>query len=304
MVKIGKDAVRDKFFIKDIENITGIKAHTIRIWEQRYSIITPKRTDTQIRYYDEEDLRFILNVSILNSNGYKISRIAKMSKEDVQRKCQAITEVNSKYDQQIQSLVAAMLAFDEKEFNKILAINILKLGLEETMIHIVFSFMEQVGILWLAGTIHPAHEHFISSLIRQRLFVSIDNLNGNVKENSKKFLLFVPTGESHDLGLLFANYLLRSRGHHVIYLGSSLPFEDLYKIFTLHKPDYIFSTITSLNSNVSIQGFINNMAKHWPETTILLTGAQVVKRKNLRLYPNIQIIDNPDNFLNFLKKLQ
>src|SRR5688572_21364702 len=143
-MKQGKDAVRNKLFIKDIENISGIKAHTIRIWEQRYNIIKPKRTDTGIRYYDEEDLRFILNISILNNNGYKISKIAKMGMDAILQKCSEFSENKSKYDGQIQQLISSMLSFDEKEFNKILSINILKTGLEQTMLHIVFPFMEQV----------------------------------------------------------------------------------------------------------------------------------------------------------------
>lgn len=300
----GKKEFRNKLFIKDIENISGIKAHTIRIWEQRYNIFEPHRTDTGIRYYDEQQLRLILNIAMLNNNGFKISRIAEMSLDEIHKKCQELSESKSLYDVQIQSLVSAMMMFDEKEFNKILSINILKIGLEDTMTQIVFPFMDQIGLLWLSGSIHPAHEHFISNLIRQRLFVAIDNLNNNFSSDSKKFLVFVPTGESHDMSILFANYILRSRGHHVIYLGSQTPFEDLYDIFDMRKPDFIFSIITSISSNVSVQSFINILGKQWKDTQILLSGNQVSNKKDLKLPGNFKILNSPPDLLLFLDELK
>jgi len=227
-----------------------------------------------------------------------------MSLDEIREKCQQLSENKSRYDGQIQALVSTMMMFDEKEFNKILSINVLKLGLEDTMIQIVFPFMEQIGLLWLSGSIHPAHEHFISNLIRQRLFVAIDNLSVRINNDSKKFLVFVPTGESHDLSILFANYVLRSRGHEVIYLGSQTPFEDLYKIFDVRKPDFIFSIITSLNSNVSIQTFIQQLAKNWSDTQILLSGSQILNKKDLKLADNIKIISSPEEFIHFLSDIR
>lgn len=303
-MKKGKSEFRNKLFIKDLENITGIKAHTIRIWEQRYKLIEPHRTDTGIRYYDEDQLRLILNVSILNNNGFKISKIAEMSLEEIYDKCQQLSESVSKYDGQIQSLISTMMTFDEKEFNKILSINILKMGIEETMIQVVFPFMDQIGLLWLSGSIHPAHEHFISNLIRQRLHVAIDNLNYSVTSESRKFLVFVPTGENHDISIMFANYVLRSRGHEVIYLGTQTPFEDLYTIFDMRKPDFIFSIITALNSNVSIQTFINNLGKHWKDTEILISGNQIINRKDLKIPENVNVLNSPMALFDFLDQLK
>ncbi len=303
-MKKGKSEFRNKLFIKDLENITGIKAHTIRIWEQRYKLIEPHRTDTGIRYYDEDQLRLILNVSILNNNGFKISKIAEMSLEEIYDKCQQLSESVSKYDGQIQSLISTMMTFDEREFNKILSINILKMGIEETMIQVVFPFMDQIGLLWLSGSIHPAHEHFISNLIRQRLHVAIDNLNYSVTSESRKFLVFVPTGENHDISIMFANYVLRSRGHEVIYLGTQTPFEDLYTIFDMRKPDFIFSIITALNSNVSIQTFINSLGKHWKDTEILLSGNQIINRKDLKIPENVNVLNSPMALFDFLDQLK
>jgi MerR family transcriptional regulator, light-induced transcriptional regulator len=299
----GKDAVRDKYFIKDLESITGIKAHTLRIWEQRYKIIVPKRTETNIRYYDDDDLRFILNISVLNKQGYKISKIAEMPRQELLNLCQKLAAKDQDKNQLIQELVMAMIAFDEKEFNKIIAVYILKHGLEQTIIKLIFPFLEQCGVLWIVGTIQPAHEHFISNLIRQKLFVSIDNLTGIESKNMHKFLLFVPLGEEHDIGILFANYLLRSKGHKVIYLGSSLPFEELYSIFKVHKPDFIFSTVTSINSNVKIQYFVDTLSAGFPQSQILLSGSQILGKTDLKIPSNVKLIRNPKEFIDFLEKL-
>jgi len=298
----GKQHFRDKYFIKDIENITGIKSYTLRIWEQRYGILTPKRTETNIRYYEEDDLKYMLNVSILNNNGVKISKIARMTRDEVQRQTLQVNETNSKYDAQIQALVSTMMSFDEREFNKILSINILKLGMEETMTKIIFPFMEHIGLLWLGGSIHPAHEHFITNLIRQRLYVAIDQLSVNFQTPSKKYLLFVPSGEPHDLSLLFANYLLRARAQQVIYLGTSTPLEDLSSIFKLHMPDFIFCSLTASNASMPTQVFIHALSKSWPNTKIILTGYQVLKRKDIILPPNVMSVANPDEFVDFVEK--
>ncbi len=263
-------------------------------------MLVPKRTDTNIRYYEEDDLKYMMNIAILNANGYKISRIAKMSREEVQRRTLVISENNSSYQQQIQALASAMLDFDEREFNKILSINILKLGMEETTTHIIFPFLAHVGILWLSGSIHIAHEHFISSLIKQRMFVAIDQLNVPVSPVCKKFLLFLPNGENHELSLLFASFILRSRGHKVIYLGTSTPIDDLNKIFKIHNPDVIFCAITNSNQMMPVQVYMNTLSRSFPNTDVLLTGNQVIKRRDLKIPSNVRVIGSPDDFLVYL----
>ena len=294
---------RDKYFIKDVENITGIKAFTIRIWEQRYGMLVPKRTDTNIRYYEEDDLKYMMNVAMLNVNGYKISKIAEMSREEVQRRTLSISEGNSTYQNQIQALTSAMLDFNEKEFNKILSINILKLGIEETTGIIIFPLLQHVGILWLSGSVNVAHERFITHIIKQRLYSAIDQVSTPLAANAKKFVLFLPNGENHELSLLFASYMLKSRGHQVFYIGSSTPIEDLNQLCKVHKPDVLFCAVTNANNNMPIQVYVNTLSRNWPNTTICLTGSQIVKRRDLKVGANCKIIANPNDFLDFLAKL-
>jgi DNA-binding transcriptional MerR regulator len=293
---IQTEETKDIYSIKDIENITGVKAHTLRIWEQRYNFLTTKRTPTNIRYFDDADLRKLLNITLLNANGYKISRIASMSDNEIKDKCHAITLHNHAENKEIQSLVDAMMAFDEFEFNKCISNSILKKGIVKTMVDLVFPFLEKCGVLWIVGEIQPAHEHFASNLIRQKLHVGIDNVGGNYLPHAKKFLLFVPTGESHDIGLLFANFMLRAKGHKVIYLGTSLPFEDLSTIFSFHKPDFIFSIITALNSKIKIQHFVDTLSEKFPNTQLLLSGNQIISKKDLIVPSNVKILYNPFDF--------
>ena len=189
--KKSKKDYRDKYFIKDIENITGIKAYTLRIWEQRYGMLVPKRTETNIRYYEEDDLKYMMNIAILNANGIKISRIAQMDRDEVQSKTVSVSENNSGHQSQISTLTTAMFDFDEKEFNKTLSINILQSGMEQTTTQIIFPFLQHVGVLWLGGSIHIAHEHFITNLIKQRMFVAIDQVNIVPNSDAKKYLLFL-----------------------------------------------------------------------------------------------------------------
>lgn len=302
--RTSKKDFKGKYFIKDIENLTGIKAYTLRIWEQRYNLLEPKRTDTNIRYYEEDDLRYLINISILNSNGYKISRIAGMTKEEVQAKTLEVSESHNKYENQIQALSKAMLAFDEREFNKILSISILKIGMEETVESVIFPFMHHVGILWLSGSIHVAHEHFITNLVRQRLFVAIDQLGASLSGRRQKFLLFVPNGENHDLGLLFASYLLRAQGFHVIYLGMSTPFEDLSQIFALHKPDYVFCAVTNSQQVVPVEVLVKTLGRLFHGAHVLLTGNEVLRKKDLSVPSNCSIIGSITHFREWLDALE
>ncbi|MDG1747732.1 MAG: MerR family transcriptional regulator [Bacteroidia bacterium] len=299
-VRKSKKDFRDKYFIKDVENITGIKAFTIRVWEQRYGMLVPKRTDTNIRYYEEEDLKYMMNVGLLNHHGYKISKIAEMTREEVQRRTLHISENNSSYQNQVQSLTNAMIAFDEKEFNKILSINILKLGMMETMTEIIFPFLQHVGILWLSGSTNVAHEHFITHLVKQRLYVSIDQITTPIMLDAKKFILFLPNGENHELSLLFASYILKTRGHEVIYVGSSTPVDDLNHLCKVHKPDVLFCAITNANSNMPIQVYVNTLHRNWADIPICLTGNQIVRRRDLKVPENCHIISTPQTFIDFL----
>lgn len=281
------------FSIKDIEAVSGIKSHTLRIWEQRYGIIAPKRTDTNIRYYDDDDLKFIINISILNKQGMKISEIAKLSRDQINEAILKLTnhpDTNSQ-NSQVKSLVSAMLSYDEYEFHKILTTSIIQQGIEHTMMNVVFPFLVEVGILWQVGSVHPANEHFATNIIKQKLYVAIDGNVGRFAENRKRFLLFLPEQEQHSIGLLFANYVLRSRGHDVLYLGQEVPLADLQDAFKNVKLDYILTQLTSSHLTIDKERFVSELTAHWPKAEVLLAGIQFNQDANFpartRLIPNM-----------------
>ena len=273
------------YSIKDLEQLSGIKAHTLRIWEQRYDILSPDRTDTNIRTYDDNDLKLVLNIALLKDHGYKISEISKMLPDELSKEVLLISDKQLNYPDQIHALTISMLDLDEERFEKIVSTNSLQFGFENMMINIIYPFLSRIGTLWITGSIGPAQEHFISNLIRQKLIVAIDGQLPSLRPGSKKYLLYLPEGEMHEISLLFANYIIRSRQNKVIYLGQSLPFSELGFAHGMHKPDYIFTVITSVPGQNEIQRYVYKLAKEFPDSKILMTGYQVVG----------QDIDCPDN---------
>ncbi|MFD1142343.1 MerR family transcriptional regulator [Larkinella insperata] len=284
------------YSIRDLEQLSGIKAHTLRIWEQRYNIISPKRTDTNIRTYDDLDLKLVLNISLLKDHGFKISEISKMSLGEMAQEVITLSDRKLTYPDQIHALTIAMIDLDEDRFEKIISTNILQFGFENTMINIIYPFLSRIGTLWVTGSIGPAQEHFMTSLIRQKLIVAIDGQLNKQRPTAKKFMLFLPEGELHEIGLLFANYVIRARHHKVIYLGQSLPLKELEFAYEAHKPDYIFTSITSSPSNHEVQPFVDDLAKKFPDAQLLLTGYQVVGQ-DIQLPENGLIINTTDDLI-------
>ena len=262
------------YSIKDLEQLSGIKAHTLRIWEQRYDLLSPKRTDTNIRYYDDQDLKLILNVALLNDNGFKISKIASMSLEEIREEVIKLSDKSLTHDDQIHTLTICMIELDEERFEKILTTNIIKLGFEQTMLNIIYPFMTKIGVLWQTGAINPAQEHFISNLVRQKLIVAIDGQVGNT--TGKKFLLFLPEGELHEISILFANYLIKAKGHKVIYLGQSTPQADLESVYNIHRPDFLLTVITNSPSSENVSAYVHSLSEKFPACQILVSGIQVI----------------------------
>lgn len=219
-----------KYSIKDLEHLSGIKAHTLRMWEQRYGVIEPHRTDTNIRYYLDEDLKRLLNISILVKNGVRISKVSKMSPKEMYEKVLELSSYKGDYDSQINSLKVAMLDFDQELFEKVLNTAIFQMGAEEAFKNIIGTFICEMGVLWQTNAINVAHEHFISNLIRQKLFSAIDQLMVSSGSKEEIFVLYLPDQEMHELSLLYIYYYLRKNGRKVVYLGQSVPHHYLYSL--------------------------------------------------------------------------
>jgi MerR family transcriptional regulator, light-induced transcriptional regulator len=288
-----------RYSIKNLEDLSGIKAHTLRAWEKRYGLIKPKRTKTNIRYYDDEDLKYILNVSLLSRHGYKISDIAKMSHEEVNEAIHGFSDDTGGHHNYINMLKIALIDLDEGRFEKVFSSCILQFGLEYTVINILYPFLEKVGLMWQTNCITPCHEHFISGLIRQKIIVAIDGQSHYVAPDAPTYLLFLPENEEHEIGLLMASYVLKSRGNKVIYLGSSAPFEDLKSIYQTAQPDYMFTMAISQPIGTKLHDWVYNLKKNFSDCEILASGTQIIREsEKLNKYSTI-VRDIPE----FLQRL-
>ncbi len=288
-----------KYSIKELERLSGIKAHTIRIWEKRYNIIEPERTDTNIRFYSDEDLKKIINVSVLNSHGIKISKIVGLSPEELNVQVDKLSEVKNKAEIPIDQLVVAMLDLDEEHFEEILAKYVKKYGFEKTVTGIVYPFLEKIGVLWLTGSVTPAHEHFITNLIRQKLISTIAALPLPPK-NSHRAILFLPEGETHELGLLFHHYLVRHSGFRTYYLGQSLPHEELKKIYETHRPQIIITSLTATPSHDKLEAYLKLLSNDFSRSTILASG-WLLRNTAFKIPKNIRVFDKASELPDLLK---
>lgn len=290
------------FSIRDIENLTGIKSHTLRVWEQRYGIPKPKRTPTNIRYYDNDDLKLLLNVSLLNRQGHKISKITSLTKGEIEELVRSYSLNSEDSSVQIDCLMSATLNLDETAFERVLSSHLMKKGLEKTLLELFFPFLNRLGTLWVTGQVNPAFEHFLSNLIRQKVIVAIDSQAIARSKDAKTFVLYLPEDEMHELGLLFANYVIRSRGHHTIYLGQNLPCPELQAVLDKAHSDFIFTVLTNVAPGGDLQDYIDSMSALFPEKTILLTGKQVSDSKDsgIRLPSNVKLIYDMHELIRFM----
>lgn len=218
------------YSMSQIETLTGVKSATLRVWERRYSFLKPMRTETNIRYYSDAEIRKILNISILINNGYRVSKIDKMSEDEVHSLVLKLNSMSSaKFDDDLNRLVLAMIEFDEISFSIIFQRHITRNGLMSTILNLIYPFLHHVGVLWSTNKTIPAHEHFMSNLIRRKIIAATDMV-GESKENAPVIIIFLPENEDHEIGLLLANYIARDLGFKVLYLGQNVPIENIIEV--------------------------------------------------------------------------
>lgn len=271
--------LRANFSIKDLEKLSGIKAHTLRIWEKRYALFEPDRTDTNIRFYSNEDLKRILNISILNKNGIKISKIARMNDSEIMSKVSEINMVRTENEDLIDNLLIGMIDMNESFFEKIFSTSILRIGFENTIHKVIFPFFQRIGVMWSTGGINPAQEHFVSNMVRQKLIVAIDGLKNPDEENNGTILLFLPDNELHEMSLLLYNYALKSRRFKTVYLGQSVPLDTIEKVAEIVKPDFILSVATIPFPKNYLDKFLITLGNISGVKTIFLSGKAILNYK-------------------------
>jgi MerR family transcriptional regulator, light-induced transcriptional regulator len=259
------------FTIKDLENLSGIKAHTIRIWEQRYNFLRPQRTNTNIRYYSNDELKMVLNIALLNKYGFKISHIGRMQPQEIKEKILSLVDTKAIQERIVNELVQEMVDLNMEKFECIISDYIAAKGIERTVIQIIFPFLEKIGILWQTGHINPAQEHLVTNIIRQKLIVGIETTTSPMQLD-KTFLLFLPEGEHHELGLLFMYYILKSRGAKTIYLGANVPLKDVEQVVNLKKPDFTFLHLTGTASSFNFDKFLASIQQRLGCVTTVISG--------------------------------
>ena len=277
--------VKSDFSIKNLENISGIKAHTIRIWEKRYNLLSPERTDTNIRKYSLESLRKLLNITLLYKNGFKISKIANLEPKNIPLLVREIALGNNSENISINALKLAMVNFDVIMFDTKYKILVENNSFEFVFFRIFVPLLTELGILWQTGAICPTHEHFVTSLIKQKIHVQTEVIQTrrHLSESNPKFVIFLPDNEIHELSVLFLNYLILSKGFRTIFLGQSIPISSLKTLLiqncTLHFVTYItikpskgdlLKFANSFNENL-LKGSKNKLSIFGPQTKTILS---------------------------------
>ena len=289
------------YTIKDLEKISGIKAHTIRIWEQRYQFLQPQRTETNIRTYSSDELKTILNVSLLNKYGFKISHIDKMSAEQMEEKILSLNQIDAQKERVVNALIKEMVSLNMANFERQMDTYIGQNGIEKTILDIIFPFMERVGILWVTNHINPAQEHLATNVIRQKIILGIEKLPP-VLQYSKRIVLFMPEGEYHEIGLLYVHYLLKQRGFYVDYLGANVPMVDLRYLSEFHKVDYLYCHLTSPAKNFKIHKFFDQLAEVSKHIPIVISG-QLAQAHKGAIAGNIQLKKTLQETISFLESI-
>ena len=285
------------YTMAQIVALTGIKGHTLRKWETRYNFLEPERTDTNIRYYSDSQLKKLLNISVLMRNGLRISKIDKMTDEEI-HSSMANSLIDSKEEDEITSLVVSMLEMDEIKVDRIIKSQIIKNGLLSTTTNIIYPFLNQVGILWGINKVIPAQEHYISSLIKQKIFATIDLLPLPQKD-APSIIMFLPENEHHEIGLLLAYYIAKELGWRVYYLGQNVPTNNIKQLIQEINPRAMLTMFITPKKN-TIESQVEDILKQG-DIPLLVSGNQTlfenIKNRNL-----IQLL-SPEDLITHLNRL-
>ncbi|WP_430973974.1 MerR family transcriptional regulator [Sunxiuqinia rutila] len=277
------------YTIKDLETLSGIKAHTIRIWEKRYGLLDPQRSTTNIRYYSDNELRKLLNVSMLVKHGYKISKVSVFEEEQIQEEVLKLNEKSLSSKGVIDQLIVHMVNFDHQKFEEVLEQEIAALGFEDTFMTIVFPLFEKIGIYWQIGSIFPAQEHFVSNITRHLLVRACSKYTNY--DATASVLFYLREGEMHELSLLFYQYLALKAGYRTVYLGQNVPLDDLLKLEGLQKIDRVFTALINGMESEELEAYVQRMSQVFKRKKVFLTGAQVAQIKG-KLPSNFKVISD------------
>ena len=290
------------YSIKELERLSGIKAPTLRIWEKRYNLLEPERTETNIRIYNDDNLIKLLNVATLLDHDWKISKVSKLTPVELRSTVKKIMQ-NNRFSESdmVNALFLAALSFDEGEVERLLAHNFLHRGVKKTVLTIIYPLMVKIGIAWRVKEVVPAQEHFVSNIIRRKLLTAIDGLPQN-EDHNETFILFLPENEWHEIGLLLAHYVLRYYGYRTLYLGSSVPYENVKLVAQRQKADYLLLMFTRPTPDQEVVDYLKQLSEDFPKKQIFVSGAQAIQIETKRLPYNVSVLDNPNMLMQLFGK--
>lgn len=296
------------FSIRDVQNLTGIKAHTLRIWEQRHSILRPRRKHSNHRLYDSEDLKQILRVAFLYNHGYKISRIASLSEDDISRLALDLRPDKENYEIFINQLTEATIDLATDRFEASLDNLVLQTGFEKAVMEVVFPLLRRIGHLWLAGNVMPAQEHFSSAIIIRKMLTAIDRLDRPTPSGKRRVVLYTPYGELHEIPLLFMQYMLRKNGIPYLYLGSNVKTEELHTICAHYETEHpdrpitqvYFHLITNL-IRCDLSDYLHHLSKLFPQKEIIFSGSRNGTYFSRGIPGNVQLLKGAEALVAFSK---
>jgi len=287
------------YSIKDMENLSGVKAHTLRIWEKRYDIIKPKRTETNIRYYTDEDLRHLLNVCLLYKNGLKISKIANLSSDEIKDKINEISGIALDFEDQLDALLLFILELDSFNFGNVLSQHINQIGLERTMEEVIYPLMDKISLAWLSGSFQGVHESFVTQIIKSKIQKEIESLDEKADFNPK-YLIFLSEVEKQELSLLYMHYLLKKNKCKIINLGNDIMMIDVIAAIQTIQPKFVFSIFNEELDKSSFQNYVNQICKNLVAGKFILTGYQPATQ-NIQWPENTVILKTLKETIDFIQ---
>lgn len=288
------------YSVAQVEALTGIKAHTLRIWERRYDFLTPERTPTNIRFYSDEQLKKLLNFGILVKNGYRVSKLGKLTDEEIYLEVtKVLSEPSSEMDDELKGLTLSMLEMNEEEFDNIFERQVIRKGFLRTITEVIYPFLQYVGVLWTTNKAMVAQEHYISNLVRQKLISAIERLSVPSKD-SPSIVFFLLEGEEHEIGLLLASFMAKSMGWKIYYLGQGVPLVNIKRVIEIAEPRLIMSMFITPKTN-KINSFIDNVLEG-NQIPYVISGS-IENMKAISDSDRVLKISSPHEFESHLSKM-
>jgi len=294
------------YSISELEQLSGVQTHTIRIWERRYKALTPMRSAGNTRFYDDHQLRKLLNIVSLSQSGLKISQVCALSEQEIdnllKKEIDSTVSPDANCEFYISQLLGFGLAYNEREFDELISKCIADFGLPFAYKNVIYPLLVRLGLMWRRDNICPAQEHFLSNIIRQKIFAAINQIPLKSKTKST-WLLFLPEDEDHDIGLLFANYMLRSYGQKVIFLGGRVPFESLIDAMLHNRIDHMLLFLVRSRPVANANQYLNQLAEHFQQTKIYIAGNNKLIPE-LALKGNVSAIQSIEAFEETIKTIK